>query len=563
MLIVSSDYITSKGIDDARNDPSSAVSLLLWSELSHVRWQEGWREFFVHCAGMHNRLESVPELRLLSPITKALLERASLEGEVRIQNVEDRLTDFHFNDMWPAMTPNPPPERASFDRLRVFLKEYYQASCGSWPVLPPPDSDQWLTRDLTKRLQKDFGALYDYLVNRDVVWDCSEERSSRKWNIINSNTEIIMTADSPDLPMTDILVAFDNRLRYPHIPHPYPLVPDSIPAKDVESQGKISKKNTKLATSSEDKMAERRVALAYAEATNIYLLGPDFGHNALVSAFTRFEKADNPTSVDPLAARRGRWVLLYGILQALASISVDTPGIRYAEGVAYHLNPQLRGTPPWRKNGGVEADASARHEGSHCWTIPRSWITPAEGDVPMLDSLSASTSPMMSPLRRLALMQSNGNGGTHSMRSSAAPSTVGTESDAGSIADSRGSRRRRDTGDKAWNYRRGLRSAGGESDRLTLGSAVGGGGFGQMGGVPGFSPSSGFSTVVREHNERERLRERASERDLGSVAGVGGNYGPGIQKVQDSSPWPIREESIGELGRRDGLIIKDFDDYNF
>jgi len=66
-------------------------------------------------------------------------------------------------------------------------------------------------------------------------------------------------------------------------------------------------------------------------------------------------------------------------------------------------------------------------------------------------------------------------------------------------------------------------------------------------------------------------RQRERERDAGGYGGmpvagtIGTNYGPGIQKVDE---WPIREESIGmsnisTRGGRDGLIIKDFDDYEF
>jgi hypothetical protein len=559
----------SKGFDDARNDPNAAVSLLLWSELRTVRWQEGWREFFVHCAGMHNRLETVPEMRFITPITKALLERASLEGEVRLHSVEDRFIDFNFGDMWPAMSPSPPPERASFDRLRHFLKGYYEASCGTWPVPPPPGSEQWLTRDLTKRLQKDFGALYDYLVNREVVWDGSEGRSSRKWNIVNTNGDTSLNVDTPDLPLTDILVAFDNRLHYPHIPHPYPLVPESIPvvknekylSSDHPTRG--SKKSKAQPppppprTDSEDKLADRRIALAYTEATNIYLLGSDFVHNKLVDAFVRFEKSDRPGDVDPFAARRGRWVLIYGILQVLASISVDTPGMRYHEGVPYHLNPRLRGTPPWKTQSGAGGMDEASHEGSHCWLVPKVWAA-GENEIPMLDSFSiTTTSPMVPSPRRLAVFP------THSVRSSAAPSVAGTESDAGSErfpASRAGSSRRGGPGsERSWNSRRAQKQQR-ELDHLSLGSGITG-----QGGIPGFSPNSGFSTVLKEHNERQRERETGGYGGSPITPTIGTNYGPGIQKLDE---WPIREESMGISGingglRRDRLIIKDFDEYEF
>jgi hypothetical protein len=400
-----SDYITQKGLDDVRNDPSSAISLLAWSEKRSVRWQEGWRESFVHSTGMQHRLEEVPELRLVTPITWALLERASLEVQVRVHSVAERLVDFNFTDMWPAMSSVPPPERSSFERLRHFLTSYYSNLHGSWPIPGPDGEEQWLTRGVVNNLQRDFGALYDYLVDRDVQWDCSGDRSSRKWNIVCNSTKIF-NVDTPELPITDILVAFDNRHKFPHIPHPYPLVPESVRyTMQNDSMYKGSKKSA-----AGDKMAERKAALAYTESTNIYILGSDFISNQLVDAFMRFEKTDKVSEVDPHAARRGRWVLIYGVLQVLASISVDTPAMRYKDDVAYHLSPRLRGTPPWK--GADLHVAEAQHEGSHCWIVPRTWV---DDGVPGLDA----------PRRFGGLAMSN------SVRSSTAPS-ISTESDAAS-----------------------------------------------------------------------------------------------------------------------------------
>lgn len=360
------DYVLTKGIDDVRENPASAASLLAWSESQGVRWEEGWREAFVHSAGMYNRLEKCGDFRFVTPITKALLERASLDMEVRIQNCEDRLTLFDYSDMWPMMSSHPPPARSAFERLQKFFQQHYSSTHETWPPAARGDTEQWLTRDLVAQLQRDFGSLFDYLVNRDVYWDGSEERSGRKWNIIHSGNRAF-EADSPDTPFTDILVAFDNRHKFPHIPHPYPLTPDSIPTRARENQFKSSKKLAKP----DDRIAERRAALAYTESTNIYLLGSDFVANDLVEAFVRFEKGDRSGDIDPHAARRGRWILIYGILQTLASVSVDTPSLRYKGDVSYHLNPRLRGTPPWK---GANRDAEeASHYISYCYTISETW----------------------------------------------------------------------------------------------------------------------------------------------------------------------------------------------
>ena len=363
------EWLMHKDMDDIRDNPALAASILAWSELQSVRWEEGWKEAYVHSAGMHNRMVSTSDFRFVSPITKALLERGSLEIQVRIQNCEARLHDFDFGDMWPVMTSQPSPARQGFERLGKFFCQFYLDALGIWPPAALKGEEQWLTRSLTQKLQKDFGALYDYLVNREVTWDCSEERSGRKWNINQAGNQSF-DADTFDLPFTDLLVAFDNRHRYPHLPHPYPLVPESMPVQNSkENLFKTPKKQPKT----DDKMAERRVALAYSESTNLYLLGSDFVNNDMVDAFIRFEKADRTAEVDPFEARRGRWILIYGILQTLASISVDTPDLRYTENVSYHLNPRLRGTPPWK--GASQSMEEAEHVNSYCWAIRDTWRT--------------------------------------------------------------------------------------------------------------------------------------------------------------------------------------------
>ncbi|KAI0473412.1 hypothetical protein GGR56DRAFT_675909 [Xylariaceae sp. FL0804] len=461
-------YVAARGLDDARHDADTAVALLAWAEAPAVRWEEGWREAFLHAAAMYPRLHLCPDWARVSPVSRALLERACLETQLRVQAAEARLADFSYADMWSdaagsgrggaatAATVDT-GVRAAADRLQQFLIDHYAREYGTWPPAPlSPDTgpqttadgeEMWLTRPLARKLQRDFGALYDYLVDRDVVWDESETRSSRKWMMVRTDGQSSFSADSPDLPLTDMLIRFDNRMRFPHIPHPYPLVPESIPpppplsppsslsppqqhgvklgrARSWKKDGTHSSNNSRTTIAepggsnssssissagggsgsgtTEERMLERRVQLAYTEATNIYALGSEFAPPPLVDAFARFEKADrapgsNRGAVDPAAARRGRWALLYGVLQTLASVSVDAPHARYAgDSVTYHLSPRIllrsgggiqggggpgengrmanttATLPPWK---GVRTPhpPEAAHELSYCWTAPRTW----------------------------------------------------------------------------------------------------------------------------------------------------------------------------------------------
>ncbi|KAL2061164.1 hypothetical protein VTL71DRAFT_7437 [Oculimacula yallundae] len=545
------DYVESKGIDDVRENPSAAASLLAWSESQSVRWEEGWREAYVHSSGMYSRLEGAPEFKHVTPITRALLERASLEVQVRINNCENRFVDFDFGDMWPQMSSHPPPARAAFERLRKFFLTHYQNTYEVWPPAAPDGDEQWLTRGLANRLQKDFGSLYDYLVNRDVAWDCSEERSGRKWNIIHP-TNRGFDADTQDLPFTDILVAFDNRHKFPHIPHPYPLVPDSLPVRN-ESKENLFKTSKKSSNKQEDKMAERKAALAYTESTNIYLLGSDFTNNDLVDSFVRFEKSDRAGDVDPYAARRGRWVLIYGILQTLASVSVDTPNLRYAKNVSYHLNPRLRGTPPWKGADQEFMSREASHVGSHCWTVRDTW----RPEAPVVISRRGG----------------GGHGGTsHSVRSSAPPSVA--SSDAGStnmrsptllnasISGSASGRSSSAGGRRGY----GNASAGGRKELEVSYSGY----------APGIEKVSESTWPIREESREYMERERDMERDRsvdrererevqrGRVRDERREYGyrgPGGRDggvgAKSDFVLPLQTQKGAGYG------IKDFDEYSF
>ncbi|KAI4862681.1 hypothetical protein F4820DRAFT_13362 [Hypoxylon rubiginosum] len=445
-------YLSARGIDDARNDAETAVSVLAWSEAPEVRWEEGWCEAFVHCAGMFSRLEMCADFKNVTPITRALLERGCLETQLRVQAAEERLAEFSFDDIWPTSGPAARgPAREASERLRQFFINHYAKTHGDWP---PPDTgartaegeEMWLTRTMAKQMQKDFGALYDYLVNRDIVWDESETRSSRKWMMVSESGNKSFNPDTPDLPLTDMLIEFDNRMRFPHIPHPYPLVPESIPPTSPPTSRERSRKdkyNNHAKQGADDRINERRAQLAYTEATNIYILGSDFTQSDLIESFVKFEKADQVGAVDPFVARRGRWVLVYGILQALASVSVDSPNVRYKDNVTYHLSPRFKGTkaPPWKGASAPAAEAS--HELSHCWLVPRTWqngggngggggeggdsdTSVTSGTDPVLRMMRAQAQKFPRPPKTVTSRSTSNGGGWHATRSVRSNTTTGS-----------------------------------------------------------------------------------------------------------------------------------------
>ncbi|MCJ1399658.1 hypothetical protein MMC11_002860 [Xylographa trunciseda] len=365
------DYVLRHKFDDVRNQPSYAASILAFSELPAIQWREGYVEAFVHCVGMLNTgLKTVPEWRLILPHTKMFIENASLEMEERVHRAQCWLFSFDFTEMWPTTSAPPSVGRAAFDRFRKWLCKYYENVFLHWP--PTPNDSTWLTHDRVVRLRKDFYGLYDYLVDRDIVFDGTEYRPGQKWAITGKSGQTFR-ADTADLAFTDILLGFDARNDFPHIPHPYPRTPHSAP---VMVKPKSTFHLKKPATPAEISAQSRRKALSYSEATNVYILRNQYIHSDLVSNFIAFEQSDFIESTDPFEARRGRWLLIYGILQVLATVAVDSPNLRYSETVNYHLSPQMKGVVPWSE-AGSPPEEEACHTRSHCWRIPKTWAPSA------------------------------------------------------------------------------------------------------------------------------------------------------------------------------------------
>ena len=257
-------------------------------------------------------------------------------------------------------------QRGCFERLSKWLCRYYEQAFVHWP---PSNEPTWLTRDIVLRLKADFYGLYDYFVDRDIMFDGSEYRPGQKWAITSKSGQSFR-ADSKDLPFTDILIGFDDRNRFPHIPHPYPIVPPSAPVQIPKHKSTFTLKKPPSATALF--ALSRRKALTYSEASNVYTLRDQYMHTDLVANFIRFEQSDMLECVDPYEARRGRWLLIYGILQVLATVSVDSPNLRYKDGAQYHLSPQMKGVVPWADRG-APPEEEAGHTRSHCWIAPSTW----------------------------------------------------------------------------------------------------------------------------------------------------------------------------------------------
>ncbi|OCK78497.1 hypothetical protein K432DRAFT_301892 [Lepidopterella palustris CBS 459.81] len=361
-------YLTSRRLDDVRNSIKRALGLIAWAEQDTVRWEEGYTESFVHLVGMMSpQIEELPEFRRLSIVTRRNLGMSANALQLKLMEAEEKLSTFDFAEMWeePFNTDSNPVYK-SFTAFRQFLATFYTAVYGSWP---PKQGKNWLSRRMVMSLQEDFGSLYDYLVNRDVIWDSQEERPGKKWQMAKvASSPDDFFADCPDLPLTDMLIGFDNRHGFLHIPRPYPLLPRTVASrkapqkKSLFSSFKRSKNDPHT-----DAKTHLQLSIVFSDATNIQKLGVSFTSNSLIDHFERYELNADLKGVSPRDARLGRWILLYGVLQVLSQLSVDTKGLRYADGVQYFLCADIKRCPPWETTNERPIMTEASQLGSWCW----------------------------------------------------------------------------------------------------------------------------------------------------------------------------------------------------
>jgi hypothetical protein len=276
-------YLTQTQLDDVRGNLPHALGMLAWSEQSNVLWDAGYLEGFVHSVGMMTQQTTKsPEYRNLSQVTRHKLQNTYNAMQLRLIEAEERLSRFDFPEMWytDGVSGSHPTEK-SFQAFREFLYGFYEAECRRWPPREEDHQGHWLTRQLMLRLQSDFGAIYNYWVDRDVTWEANESRPTRKWEMVCKKLRADkFEADSPGLPITDMLIGFDSSQKYGHIPHPFPLLPVTrAPSPKVQSSRKqfMSKFRTKDKDAQvPDVKAQYQMALAFNNASNINRLNTTF-----------------------------------------------------------------------------------------------------------------------------------------------------------------------------------------------------------------------------------------------------------------------------------------------
>jgi hypothetical protein len=270
-------YLGQNGLDDIRNNPRRALGLLAWAEQDNIRWRQGYLESFVYLAGVINdEIEDHADFKRLSVVTRRNLGLAGKTLQLRVMEAEEKLSSFDLADLWEDTSKaTNSPVYQSYQLFRQFLIGHLTRIYGSWP---PTAAKTWLNRKIVYEMQEDFGSLYDYFVDRDVIWNPREERASRKWEMAHRKNDNFK-ADLPELGMTDMLVTYDAKNGYAHIPHPYPLLPREVPktTKDKDKKSFFSSlKKDKTKDATKDAKAHLQLSIIFSDATNIEKLDVNF-----------------------------------------------------------------------------------------------------------------------------------------------------------------------------------------------------------------------------------------------------------------------------------------------
>jgi hypothetical protein len=270
-------YLGKLGLDDIRNNPRRALGLLAWAEQDNIRWRQGYLESFVHLAGVISQeIEHHADFKRLSVVTRRNLGLAGKTLQLRVMEAEEKLSSFDFGDLWEDNSKATNSSvYLSYQSFRQFLIGHFTQIHGSWP---PSTEKTWLNRKVVHEMQEDFGSLYDYFVDRHVIWNPREERASRKWEMAHRKNDNFR-ADLPELGMTDMLVTYDAKHGYAHIPHPYPLLPREVPkaSKDKDKKSFFSSlKKDKTKDATKDAKAHLQLSIIFSDATNIEKLDVNF-----------------------------------------------------------------------------------------------------------------------------------------------------------------------------------------------------------------------------------------------------------------------------------------------
>ncbi|KEQ98445.1 hypothetical protein AUEXF2481DRAFT_487066 [Aureobasidium subglaciale EXF-2481] len=325
------DLVENMKFDNFINRPADICKFLAWTE--KTRWSRGFVETFAHCVGMlncgHLDQESLEEL---SPTSRALLEQSCTKMHYSLMTTEIPLTVFAIGPTVMREVEDYAGIQQSLLAFQNFLHRYYAQLYGTWPPPMHQSSAHWLTRSMVQRLQKDFGNLYDLLVDTNIQRGAAKDADADSFGC--------------GLDRGHLFATWDSRNSFDPLTYFEPKAPVYSPTVVVEQEGaKGARRSSLIPAVQKHRNKGPDLHDIYTRATNAETNVSDF-----CKAFQNHEASIKHRAIDTHEGRLGRWIVVYCMMQVLSRVSVDIQGLRYTQGVEYFLNANINGTPPWSPN---------------------------------------------------------------------------------------------------------------------------------------------------------------------------------------------------------------------
>ena len=419
-------YIRELNLGDVRESREKIIEGLILGE--RFKSIELYQEAFAHAVGKYDGLKQVnPNLfNSLPRSTVYKLERAFLNLQQRQTAVNRHLVDFAFPSIFSGIansTSRPEAKfvnfrawKSNFNSMRGFVRSYYKALHGQWPPkvrsMKNPFVGKGLNRLVLKDLYNDFCGLYDLLVDRDDLTTQTVNQSNLPTSKHPGEWEQDKLHTATASALRTVFAEYNTSSPpvWPSIPYDTPIIPN-MAALDPYFEQASGKDQQKLLSR---KIRDSEQTLLLSKSHN-YDVSTD---SRFLTKFLIFEveKARGKNCHELTDMRYGHWIFLYAVIQCLPMLVIDTPGVKYSDGVEYFLCEPPVGGLPWlsevdgtRKewygigdsntvvsmpSNIVDYGLEATYNRSHCWIVAQKWFAALDSNtrIPPLPLLQSEIS---------------------------------------------------------------------------------------------------------------------------------------------------------------------------
>lgn len=343
------EYMDAMCYNDMSDAPEHGMAMLVLAE--HLKDEPLWTEAFRHVVGMWDACLDCAGYTALSRDTRSLITRAHYSLSLRLHHVSTSMATFLDDQLSPTHLSLSPQNLQHLARFRDFLHTYWMSITGYYPPVADLNTTASIlgfsteynfSKSLLYQMRKQFQALYDYLVNhRFQPHDPSPNGAMGGLCVLQA------------------VQAFNFCHNYTPLSHPLPHLPESLKvAKEKTILGSLMGKKDKL-------YVDPRLASLSALNKASNAGRPELMRSSLVKAFRLFEKqsvfADAKQKekkgkkfVDQeVEKRKVRWVLVYGIVQMLSTVTELDETVQHVDGSVNYFLCTKAPRVPWSVDGKV------------------------------------------------------------------------------------------------------------------------------------------------------------------------------------------------------------------